>query len=212
MKRLICVILILVPVLIFGQNHSAAIKLGHFSPAATDGGFVIGYEGGKFVDRNLAIGWSIDWFQKDYIDRSLVKEIEDWGIPNAEINELRAETNVHSLPLMFTMTGIFPVDRYVNAYVTGGIGAEVLLIFYNNFQNPAKNEFKGAFDFNWRLGVGGFYEIGNLSDLFAEISYHSSQPSWTYKVRDDQSGLSRTFERVFDMSGILARVGVKFYW
>lgn len=210
MKKLF-LILLLIPAISMAQRHAAAIKLGHFNPSATDGGFILGYEGGKFIDRNLSMGWSVDWFHKNYVDETLVREFDFYYGPVGRLNELRAETNLHSIPIMFTMTGYFPMSPRISAYVTGGVGAEVLLVFYNNFQNTAEDEFEGAFDFSWRAGLGMLYEIGPRSDLFGEISYHASEPSWTYEVREN-NGVKRTFERVFDMSGVMGRVGVRFYW
>jgi hypothetical protein len=55
---------------------------------------------------------------------------------------------------MFNMKVKFPVAPRIATYVTGGIGAEALLIFYNDYRNPSEDEFDGAFDFNWRLGIG----------------------------------------------------------
>lgn len=212
MKKLVMILFILTPLVVSAQWHSAAIKLGHFNPSATDGGFIVGYEGGKFVDKNLRVGWSVDWFNKNYVDRTLVKDFDFYFGPSGEINELRAETNLHSIPIMFTISGLFPMSPRVSAYATGGVGAEILLIFYNNFQDPQDDEFQGAFDFSWRAGFGMMYELGHRSDLFGEIVYHASEPSWTYEVEDEYTHTKRTFERVFDMSGVMARVGVRFYW
>ncbi len=212
MKRVLAFLVIFTPLLISAQWHSASIKLGHFSPSATEGGFILGYEGGKFIDKNLRVGWSIDWFNKNYVDSRLVDKFNsDFG-PSGEINELRAETNLHSIPVMFTMSGLFPMSPRVSAYATGGVGAEILLILYNNFQNPDEDEFEGAFDFSWRAGMGILYELGHRSDIFGEIVYHSSEPSWTYEVEDELTHRKKTYERVFDMSGIMTRVGIRFYW
>ncbi len=87
-----------------------------------------------------------------------------------------------------------------------------MLIFYRNYQNPNEDEFEGAFDFNWRLGMGIAFQIGRRSDLIAELAYHSSAPSWSYELDDPLVGRKRVFERVFDMSGLMARVGLKFYY
>jgi opacity protein-like surface antigen len=213
MKKFLIFAVLFVPAIVSAQHHSAAIKLGHFNPSATDGGFIVGYLGEKYIDRNFDIGWSVDWFHKNYVDQTLVAEFNDYyQIPRSEVNELRAKTNLHDIPLMFNMTAKLPVGPRIKAYITGGLGVEVLLIFYQNFQNPNEDEFKGAFDFSWRLGGGLAYELGRRSDLIAEITYHSSQPSWTYEVNDPQSGFKRIFERKFDMSGIMTRLGFKFYF
>jgi len=212
MKKFVILFIILIPIMLSAQRNSASIKIGHFNPSATDGGFILGYEGGRFVDKNLRVGWSIDWFNKNYVDKTLVEEFDSYFGPAGQLNQLRAETNLHSVPLMFTMSGLFPMSPRVSAYVTGGVGAEMLLIFYNNFENPTTDEFQAAFDFSWRAGMGILYELGYRSDIFGEIVYHASEPSWTYEVNDDNLRRRGTFERVFDMSGVMARVGVRFYW
>lgn len=211
--RYTILLIALLPVIYFAQHNSAGIKMGKFSPGATDGGFIIGYEGSKFVDRNLAIGWSIDWFHKKYVDHTLVEQFNSYyGISSGEINELRAQTNLHSIPLMLSITANVPMFPRISAYLTGAAGAEVLLIFYKEFQNPDEEEFQSAFDFSWRAGAGVLYEIGNRSDLFFELNYHASKPSWTYEVQNPETGETQIFERVFDMSGMMGRFGVRFYW
>ena len=95
--------------------------------------------------------------------------------------------------------------------VNGGIGAEVLIIHYRNFQNTDESELQGAFDFNWRLGLGLSFALGRSSEIFGELTYHSSAPSWEYEVQDN-NGIKRVFEREFDMSGMMARLGFRFYY
>lgn len=214
MRRLQFVFLMLVmPLTFFAQMSSSSVKLGTFNPGATDGGFIIGYESIKHVDPNFGFGWSIDWFNKNYVDRGLESKIdEEFGIPGGTTNELRAKTNLHEFPILFNINGTFPASPQVTLYVTGGVGAEFLLIRYKNFVNPDENEFKGAFDFNWRFGFGANFVIGRRTDIITEITYHSSSPSWTYEVEDADLGIQRTFERSFDMSGIMARIGIRFYY
>ena len=112
---------------------------------------------------------------------------------------------------MVNATIKFPVTPRAKVYATGGIGAEVLIIDYRNFENPDKSKIKGAFDFNWRLGLGAAYDIGPRSEFLLEMAYNHSQPSWTYEVEDASYG-KHTFERVYDMSGIMFRAGFRFYY
>jgi len=191
---------------------TASRKSGNFLPSATEGGFIIGYEGGKYIDSGFNLGSSIDRFHKSYVDKKLVAEVNEFvGIASGSINELRAKTNIHDFPVMLTATAKFPVSPFVNAFISGGIGAEVLIIHYRSFENTDESELHGAFDFNWRLGFGLGYQIGRRSEIFGEIAYHSSTPSWEYDVTDNY-GRKRTFEREFDMSGIMARIGFRFYY
>ena len=211
MKKMVLLILIVFSIPVLGQRNSAAVKLGVFDPGATSGGFILGYEGGKRIDENLSVGWSIDWFRKEYTDDALVRELNEFDdLAIGTVNELRARTNLHDIPIMFTMRANFPMHYRMGVYITGSLGAEVLLVWYRNYQNPNNDEFQGAFDFSWRLGAGMYYELGSRSDLIGEIVYHSSEPSWTYEVNDE--GRTRLFERRFDMSGLMARIGVRFFF
>lgn len=212
MKK-IFIILLFTSTIISAQRGSTTIKLGNFSPNATESGFVIGYEGGKYIDRNFDIGWSVDWFHKNYVDQTLVEEFNNYyGYFESELNEVRAKTNLHSIPVLFNMKAKLPMTPRVSAYVTGGLGVEALLIFYRDYINPNEDEFDGAFDFNWRVGMGIAFQLGRRSDIIAEVTYHSSSPSWSYEIDDPYIGHKRVLERVFDMSGIMARIGFKFYY
>ena len=84
------------------------------------------------------------------------------------------------------------------------------MIFYRNYLNPSEDDLKFAFDFSWRLGTGAAYQVSGRTQIIAEIAYHSSEPSWTYEVEEGDQ--ERTFERVYDMSGLLARVGLRFHF
>jgi len=211
MKKLFLILALFISVNTFAQNGAAAIKLGTFNPGATDAGFIIGYEGGQFIDQNFNFGWSIDWFHIKYVDRNLASSLNEIYGLHGNINELRARTNLHDVPVMINVTVKHFVARKTKIYLSGGIGAEVLIIDYRNFENPDNSELKFAFDFNWRVGIGAAYNIGPRSEILVEMTYHNSEPSWTYEV-DTQPVGKRTFERVYDMSGLMFRAGFRFYY
>jgi hypothetical protein len=210
MKKVIILFTLFFAAPVFAQFGTSAIKLGFFSPSAAKGGFIIGYEGGKEIDEYFLIGWSFDWFHKSYVDRNLVNDINT-SFGSGDINELRAKTNIHDFPAMAMAAARFPVAPRTFMYINGGIGIEMLLVNYRNFVEPDKDEFRAAFDFNWRLGFGAAYELGARSEIFTELTYHNSAPSWEFEV-DSPFGGKRTFERIFDMSGVMARVGLRFYY
>lgn len=213
MKKLILAAFILFSTQLSAQFVNNSIKLGYFNPPATDGGFIIGFEGGKYIDRNFSYGFSLDWFHTSFVDAVLVEEFNRIdGFPNYRLNELRAKTNIHSFPVMFNLTANFPVAPRVSTFITGGIGAEVLLIFSSNYQNPNDDDFEGAFDFNWRIGTGLSFVMGRRSNFFFELAYHNAEPSWTYEINDNIDNRVRVFERSYDMSGMLARIGFRFYY
>lgn len=199
------------PASILAQAKYGSFKLGIFSPGATSTGFIIGYEGGKNIDEFLSYGYSADWFHKSYVDESLVNDFNNFYGPNSTLNELRAKTNIHSIPLMVSLTGGWYVADRTRAFVTGSAGLEVLLVYYQNYDNPNNDEFKSAFDFAWRIGGGVSYEVGRRSDAFVELDYHYSQPSWQFTAQNN-FGQTKTFERKFDMSGMMMRVGIRFFF
>lgn len=210
-KIIVLLILISAPAL-FSQLNRASIKLGYFNPTAADGGFIIGYEGGKIIDERLTFGWSIDWYHSNYVDKKLVSEFNQvYPIGIGQVNELRAKTNLHEFPILLNFRGEFPIAPLTRFYATGGVGIEFLLINYRSFQNPENDEFKAAFDFSWRIGAGLLYRIGSRSEIFGQLDYHSSEPSWEYEVNDQNLG-KRIFERSFDMSGVMFRVGLRFFY
>jgi opacity protein-like surface antigen len=215
MKKIFVLLLLVFPLSflsINAQGKYGSFKVGFFSPGATSIGFIIGYEGGKNIDEIFSYGYSADWFHKTYVDENLVTDFNNFYGPNSTLNELRAKTNLHAIPVMVSVTGGWYVAERTRAFITGGAGIEMLLVYYQNYDNPNNDEFKAAFDFAWRLGGGVSYELGERSDGFLEIDYHYSKPSWQFTVQDPQTSRTQTFERVFDMSGIMMRVGVRFYF
>jgi hypothetical protein len=213
MKKIILFLILSFTSIIKSQFDVGAIKLGTFNPSATDAGFIIGYEGGWHIDDNFLFGWSADWFHRNYVDRKLVAQYNDFFGPiQSELNELRARTNLHSVPLMVSINANQLIAPRTRAFFTGSAGVEVLLIFYRNYQRPEDDEFEGACDFSWRLGAGIAYELGARSDAFVELTYHSSRPAYEYEVRDSNTSRTRIFERSFDMSGLMMRVGFRFFF
>jgi hypothetical protein len=212
MKKYLLIILFL-SLNCFAQEKVGSVKAGVFAPQATESGFILGYESSYVIDDNFFVGWSADWFNKNYVDKKLVSEFNDfYGPIHYELNELRAKTNLHSVPLMFSVNGSWIVSPRAKAFITGSAGIEALFIFYRNYDNPDNREIKAAFDFAWRLGTGINYELGFSSDVFVELVYHHSEPSWEYEVHSSETGRKKVLERKFDMSGILFRTGFRFYF
>jgi len=205
MKKIFLIIL-LAPCLMQAQMHYSTIKLGLYDPSATSAGFIIGYEGGWYVDDNFLLGYSIDWFNKNYVDANLVTDFNSTFGINSQLNELRATTNLNSFPLMGTVSGNWPIGPRTRAFVTGSVGLEILFISYRNYDNPNNSDSKIASDFCWNLGGGIMYELGKRTDGIVELTYHNSKPSWQYTVNE------RIFERSYDMSGLMLRLGLRFYF
>jgi hypothetical protein len=205
MKKIFLIILF-APCLMLAQIHYSTIKLGVYGPSATSAGFILGYEGGWYVDDNFIMGFSLDWFNKNYVDGNLVQDFNSIPGVDSKLNELRATTNLNSFPLMCTATGSWPIAPRTRAFVTGSVGLEILFISYRDYDNPYNSDSKVASDFCWNLGGGVMYELGRRTDGIIELTYHNSNPSWQYTVND------RIFERSYDMSGFMLRAGLRFYF
>ncbi len=213
MKNLITTFLLILSSLLYSQNKIGAVKFGLYYPSASESGFIIGYEGGWFIDNNFLVGWSVDWFHKNYTDSKLVKEYNDfYGTIYSSLNELRAKTNLHSFPLMTMINGNWYISYKTKAFVTAAAGLNPIFIFYRNYENPDNDEFQAAIDFAWRIGAGIIYEIGEHSDSFLELTYHNSNPSWEFEVKDAVTGKRKVLERKLEMTGIILRLGFRFYF
>ena len=173
--------LMLLQIPVFAQWNTSAIKLGAFVPSSAGAGFIVGYEGSHFFDPQFSFGWSIDWYHSNFTDAKVVNDLNNIPGLTGNTNQLRAKTNLHDFPIMAVGTVRFPITPLSDVYFMGGLGAEALFVNYSNFDNPSQSDFKAAFDFNWRIGVGGTYGFGKKSEVFAELGYHSSAPSWTYE-------------------------------
>jgi opacity protein-like surface antigen len=209
-KRLFVIFLLIVAGSAFGQSRQTAVKIGYNNPSATDGGFLLGIETGKGIDEVLDVGFSLDWFHRKYVDKNLVTQLNELYGVNVEENEIRASTTLNSLPIMLSLSAHIPIDQPVDLYLTGALGGDFLLVSYRNFQNPENDEFEFAFDFSWQIGAGASYALGSRSNVFFELDYHSSEPSWEYDT--ESNGVKKIIERKFDMSGIQAKIGLRFYY
>jgi opacity protein-like surface antigen len=208
MKKLTMVIFLLAIMSVYSQGKIGAIKAGMFFPGACEGGFDLGIEYGLHVDTNLDVAVEMGWFKKDYEDEDFENEYENVpGLVGADMAKL-SETTIYDFPLMLMVTAKFPINFSYKWFATGGLGAEMLYASYNTFDGDDKSEL--AFDFNWRLGGGVLYNLGERSEVLMEVGYHYSKPSYEYE--DDISGTDVTFKREYDMSGILGRVGVRFFF
>ena len=208
MKKITMITILIAIMSMYSQGKIGAIKAGMFFPGACEGGFDLGIEYGLHIDTNLDVAVEMGWFKKDYEDEDFEKEYENIpGLSGADMAQL-SETTIYDFPLMVLVTAKFPINFSYKWFATGGLGAEMLYASYNTFDDDTKHEL--AFDFNWRLGGGILYNLGERSEVLMEVGYHYSKPSYEYE--ENISGTDYTFKREYDMSGILGRVGVRFFF
>ncbi|HQO09594.1 MAG TPA: outer membrane beta-barrel protein [Clostridiales bacterium] len=211
MKKYFLIAAVFAAFTLYGQQKIGSIKAGMFFPQACDGGFDLGVEYGLHIDTNLDVSLSLDWFKKEFEDKDAKGEYEE--IPGLSADDLvkLSKTTIYDFPLMVAVTAKFPFNDKIKWFATGALGAEMLYASYNTYnQDDISEESELAFDFNWRLGGGAIYNLGQRSEVFGEIAYHYSKPSYDYE--DDIGGTSMTVEREYDMSGILSRLGVRFFF
>ncbi|MCK5759894.1 MAG: outer membrane beta-barrel protein [Candidatus Delongbacteria bacterium] len=208
MKKITIITILIAIMSMYSQGKIGAIKAGMFFPGACEGGFDLGVEYGLHIDTNLDVAVEMGWFKKDFEDEDIKDEYE--SIPGLTADDLRvlSETTIYDFPVMVMVTAKFPINFNYKWFATGGLGAEMLYASYNTMDDDGKYEL--AFDFNWRLGGGIIYNLGERSEVLAEVGYHYSKPSYEYE--DDYAGNTYTFKREYDMSGILGRVGVRFFF
>ena len=206
MKKIMMLLGLLLVFSIYSQGKIGAIKAGMFFPGACDGGFDLGLEYGLHVDTNLDVSAEMGWFKKDYTDKGYIGDtaLGDSVIVGTKYEKL-GETTIYDFPVMVMVTAKFPLNFRYKWFVNGGLGAEMLYASVETYDaNDGTNEESTlAFDFNWRLGGGMIYNLGERSELLAEVSYHNSLPS----IEDDNGIVTE-----YDMSGIRGRVGVRFFF
>jgi hypothetical protein len=205
-------VFLFLPLLSHGQSSASAVRIGFYGPAVSSGGFIIGYRWEKVIDERFHVGFEGNWFNKSYVDKDLAKGFDDVFGVQGEVNELRAKTNLHAFPMQAVMEATFPINPAIRAFVNAGFGLDFLLLYYRDYDDPKQDRVRGAVDYSWRLGAGILYPLGRRSDFLAELAYHSSKPSWEYTVYDAASKKTRVFERIYDMSGLMLRIGVRFFY
>ncbi|MDY0018247.1 MAG: outer membrane beta-barrel protein, partial [Candidatus Delongbacteria bacterium] len=182
-----------------------AIKAGMFFPQACDGGFDLGFEYGYHIDTNLDVGLSLDWFKKEFTDKDYIGDVENiqGDLTGTQYKNI-GKVTIYDFPVMVSVTAKFPINNKLKWFALGGLGAEMLYASLEAYEDASGTyeETVLAFDFNWRLGGGIMYNLGARSEVFGELAYHYSKPSF-----DDDNGITTEY----DMSGIMSRVGVRFF-
>ena len=205
MKRTTMLIVLLVAMSMYAQSKIGAIKAGMFFPDACEKGFDLGIEYGLHIDSNLDVSVEMGWFKKEFTDENYIgKTPEEDNNLDGTIYEKLGETTIYDFPIMLMITAKFPINFKYKWFATGGFGAEMLYSSVETYEaTGTKEETIFAYDFNWRLGGGMIYNLGERSEILAEVAYHNASPS----IEDDK-GITTEY----DMSGLLGRIGVRFFF
>ncbi len=205
MRKYTLILAVLTALSLYGQQRMGAIKAGMFFPQAVKGGgFDLGFEYGMKIDTNLDVALSLDWFKKEFTDKDYIGAVEAIGgdLTGDQYRNV-GKTTIYDFPVMVSVTAKFPINRSLKWFALGGLGAEMLYASLKAYEEGvgSYDEKVLAFDFNWRLGGGVMYNLGQRSEVFGELAYHYSKPSF----EDDNNIVTE-----YDMSGIMTRLGVRF--
>ncbi len=203
--------LLLLPVLLgfilsadgFAQSSVYNIKVGMLNPKATDTGFTISFGSSREFDDRVDLGISLDFLSKRRDDEETISWKDEDSGTTIDTVVTNFESSITMLPLMVNLTVRFPMESPFLPYGTAGLGYNLLINKYNNYESGDEetNLYRG---FCYRLGVGTLYPIGSNSSLIVELFYFISNPSHS---EDTSFGLPVRTE--LNMSGIGLHIGVR---
>jgi hypothetical protein len=149
------------------------------------------------ADENL--GWA---FEAQYFWRTYTQEYTTE--PQTIVTEIENSTKM--LPVMGKIIYLSQIAPSLDIRISGGIGYAFLWNKEANYieGQEESNSFSG---FAWEIGAGISIPISRAADFFGEINYFYSTPS--RDAGKTVEGLPQRTE--IDMSGLLFRVGVRFY-
>jgi hypothetical protein len=198
------IIVLITTTIVLGQHTIFEVEGGALFPKDTETGTIIGVTGGRMVDENL--GWA---FEAQYFWRTFTKEYtvsETGGATQQETIVTEIENSTKMLPIMGKIIYLSQIAPSLDIRISGGIGYAFLWNTEANYVEGIEesNSFSG---FAWQLGAGISLPISRAADFFGEMVYFNSKPS--RDAGTTQAGLPQRTE--IDMSGLLLRIGVRFY-
>jgi hypothetical protein len=191
------ILLFLFSTCVMSQRTIFEIEGGALFPQGTETGTIIGLSVGRMADENL--GWA---FEAQYFWRTYTQEYTTE--PQTIVTEIENSTKM--LPVMGKIIYLSQIAPSLDIRISGGIGYAFLWNKEANYieDQEESNSFSG---FAWEIGAGISIPISRAADFFGEINYFYSTPS--RDAGKTVEGLPQRTE--IDMSGLLFRVGVRFY-
>ncbi len=212
MKRIIVLtsLLLFIGVLVeaqhvFGQAFSATtIKAGYFNPKGSKAGFVFGGNYSWIVDESVDIGIAVDYFRKNYTDETeIAKKVSDGKIVEKEI-VTNAEFTTNILPIYGLVNIKFPAGMYMDYFLCGGLGYEMLFNKEETFGENATKKSRYYAGFKWIVSAGIMYRVGSRSSFLAEAFYDGTKVS-----RDKKAEQGAPVRYEVDLSGFGIRIGIR---
>lgn len=204
-NKIVAIVFSLILVIqVFSQTKYTEFKVGLLAPSDAKTGFYGGIQLSRAIDQNLGIGIQFDVYRKSFNKEEKIDSTTAPPLPTTTIQRT-FEQNTWLFPIFFNFQFLGEITREINFKVTAGLGYEFLWANYNDFE---KNQEKDYFfhGFAWHVDLGASYPLSRASDLFGEVTYHSSKPS---KEEKEINGFPTRTE--VNMSGLGFRIGLRVY-
>ncbi len=182
-------------------------RFGYLWPDKPESGIFGGIAYGTKFDQSVQIEFSGDFFFNSYTEKSKIG-IDLTGNSEATIIQMTTDKQTYYFPLMANLIINIPVQTKIKPYAKGGIGYGFLwedIYVAETDENPKKiDDVKFYGGFNWLIGGGAKFKLGNNSNLTGECFFNGGK----MKRDKKQSSTGITWSEV-NMSGIGLRLGVE---
>lgn len=183
---------------------ATTLKVGYFNPKNSKNGFIFGAGYSWIVDESVDIGIAVDYFRKNYTEETqIAQSVSASGTVEDEIRT-DAEFTTNILPIYGVLNVKFPAGTYLDYFLSGGLGYEMLFSKEQSFGENSKNTSRFYSGFKWIVSGGVMYRVGSRSSFLAEIFYDGTKVS---RDKKDEVGAPVRYE--VDLSGIGFRVGIR---
>ncbi|HDQ00362.1 MAG TPA: hypothetical protein ENN22_14440 [bacterium] len=190
---------------IFAQAYSATtLKVGYYNPKGAKAGFLFGGNYSWVVDESVDIGIAVDYFRKNYTEETTIAESVSPG--GTVENEIRteAEFTTNILPIYGILNVKFPAGRYLDYYLSGGLGYAMLFSTEQTFGEGGSKQNRFYSGFKWLASAGFMYQVGSRSSFLAEVFYDGTKVS---RDKKNEAGAPVRYE--VNLSGLGFRVGIR---
>jgi len=196
-------ILIETQVILAQALSTTTFKVGYFDPKGSKSGFIFGGSYSWIVDESVDIGIAVDYFRKKHTEETEIAEsINPDGTVEKEIRK-DAEFTTNIVPIYGVINVKFPAGSYLNYFLSGGLGYEMLFSKEKNLENATEKS-RYYSGFKWIASVGLLYQTGSRSSFLAELFYDGTKVS---RDKKNETGAPVRYE--VDLSGFGFRIGVR---
>ena len=183
---------------------TTTLKVGYFNPKGSKDGFIFGAGYSWIVDESVDIGVAVDYFRKSYTEETQIAQtVSEGGTVENQI-QTNADFTTNVLPIYGVLNVKFPAGTYLDYFVSGGLGYEMLFSKEQTFGENSTSSSRFYSGFKWLVSAGIMYRVGSRSSFIAEAFYDGTKVS---RDKKDEVGAPVRYE--VDLSGIGFRVGVR---